>query len=222
MEGIFRERLTRFSVLVDLENKTCEAFLPNPGRLKELLTPGSKAVLRENFHGNRKTIYDLIGVYYKGQKVSVDSRFPNKLVFEALKKNALKEFAGYSVIKPEAYYGHTRFDFLLSEGQKSCFLEVKSCTLVKKGVAMFPDARTKRGARHVLDLVKAKKEGYRACIFFLIQRTDAHMFSSNNQVDPEFGKVLREAAKQDVEVYAYSSDFVGNQIILRGKVKVIL
>lgn len=222
VEGIFKERLTRFSALVMLKNEIYEVFLPNPGRLEELLTFGAKVVLKKNLHSKRKTAYDLIGAYHKGQKFSVDSRIPNKLIFEALKKQALKEFVGYSVIKTEAYYGHTRFDFLLNNGQKSCFLEVKSCTLAKNGVAMFPDAKTKRGTRHVLDLVKAKKEGYRACLLFVIQRTDAYAFSPNDTVDPEFGKALRKAANRGVEVYAYSSKFVGNKIRLKDKVKVVL
>lgn len=222
MEGIFKKRLTRFSALVKIEKKACEVFLPNPGRLEELLNAGSKVVLKRMVNNRRKTNYDLIGVYHRGQKVSVDSRIPNKLVLEALKKHALKEFLGYSLVKPEAYYGHTRFDFFLGNESKSCFLEVKSCTLVENGVAMFPDAKTERGARHLLDLIKAKKEGYRACILFIIQRIDAYSFSPNDKVDPKFGKVLREAANQNVEVYAYLSEFVGNQIKLRSKVEVVL
>ena len=221
-EGIFKKRLTRFSALVRLDNKIYEVFLPNPGRLDDLLKSGVKVILKENAHSGRKTAYDLIGVYHKGRKVSVDSRVPNKLILEALKRKALKEFVEYDMIKPEASYGHTRFDFLLCNNQESCFLEVKSCTLVKKGIAEFPDAKTKRGTRHVLDLVKAKKEGYRACLLFLIQRTDAYAFSPNDTVDPEFGKALRKAVNRGVEVYAYFSKFVGNKIRLKDKVKVVL
>jgi len=69
---------------------------------------------------------------------------------------------------------------------KSCLLEVKSATLVKNGVAMFPEAVTERGTRHVKDLVKAKKEGYRACILFLVQRNDAHSFAPDDESDPKF------------------------------------
>lgn len=222
VEGIFEERLTRFSALVRLDNKVCEVFLPNPGRLGELLNFGVKVILKKSEHSGRKTAYDLIGIYHKGQKVSVDSGIPNRLVFEALKKKALQGFAQYNMIKPEASYGHTRFDFLLSNNQESCFLEVKSCTLVKKGIAKFPDAKTKRGTRHVLDLVKAKNAGYRACLLFVVQKADAYAFSPNDKVDSEFGRALRKAVSQGVEVYAYSSEFVGNQIRLRERIKVVL
>jgi len=222
VEGVFKERLTRFSALVEVGDKTIHSFLPNPGRMYELLIPGTEVVLTEVTGRGRKTSHDLIGVYYKGQRISVDSRVPNKLVLEALKNRDLPEFSEYAIIKPEHPYGHTKFDFLLSDGWKPCLLEVKSCTLVKDGVAMFPDAKTERGARHVKDLLRAKDEGYRACILFIVQRTDALVFSPADEVDPEFGRALRHAAKQGVEVYAYCSEFVGDEIILSGRVKVEL
>lgn len=222
LEGFFIERLTRFSALVKLEDGIFEVFLPNPGRLRELLNFGAKVVLKKALNKGRKTAYDLIGVYHEGRRVSVDSRVPNRLVFEALKNKALKEFAEYSTIKPEPFYGHTRFDFLLGNNKELCFLEVKSCTLVRGGIAMFPDAKTERGTGHVMELLKARNEGYRACILFIIQRSDVHSFSPADDVDKGFGEALRQASKGGVEVYAYSSEFIGDKIILRGRVKVEL
>jgi len=171
--------------------------------MHELLTPGTKVILREALKESRKTRYDLIGVFYNDHVVSVDSRVPNNLVLEALKNRDIEELSEYNMIKPEYGYGHTRFDFFLTNEHEGCLLEVKSCTLVKDGVAMFPDAETERGRRHVRDLVKAKKEGYRACVLFIVQRTDAHVFAPNDETDPEFGKVLRDAVMKGVEVYAY-------------------
>ena len=136
--------------------------------MRELLTPGAKVILREVLKKNRKTEYDLIGVFYNDQTVSVDSRVPNKLVLEALKNRDIEELSEYNIVKPEYGYGHTRFDFFLANQHESCLLEVKSCTLVKDGVALFPDAETERGRRHVTDLAKAKKEGYRACVLFIV------------------------------------------------------
>jgi sugar fermentation stimulation protein A len=220
--GIFQKRPNRFLALVKVEDRILPSFLPNPGRMHELLTPGTEVILREVLKENRKTDYDLIGVFYNGQVVSVDSRVPNKLVLEALKNGDIEELSEYNIIKPEYGYGHTRFDFFLTNEHESCLLEVKSCTLVKDGVALFPDAETERGRRHLRDLVKAKKEGYRACVLFVVQRTDADVFAPNDETDSEFGKVLRDAALEGVEVYAYYSEFVGNKITLKGKVKVEL
>jgi len=226
LEGIFEERLTRFSAIVRVDGgETVPCFLPNPGRLRELLVSGARVVLRRGgAAGGRKTVYDIVGVYSGGVVVSVDSRVPNKLVLQALKNGDLAEFHGYAHFKPEYTYGRARFDFLLYGGSaaKPCLLEVKSCTLVRDGVAMFPDAPTERGARHVLELAKALGEGFRAAILFIIQRRDAKVFTPNDETDPKFGKALREAANRGVEVYAYLASFSGNKITLNGKVEVRL
>ncbi|MBS7646548.1 MAG: DNA/RNA nuclease SfsA [Candidatus Bathyarchaeia archaeon] len=225
-EGVFERRVTRFSALVKVKGKSQQCFLPNPGRLDELLTSGAQVILRKSntAKSKRETSYDIVGVYKNGAIVSVDSRLPNKLVFEVLKNRDLPEFSGYKVVKPEYRYGHARFDFLLRGGSaiKPCLLEVKSCTLVRDGVAMFPDAPTERGARHVLELAKALDEGFRATVLFIIQRSDAKFFTVNDGTDPKFGEALLRAVKHGLEVYAYSTRFAGNKIILNGKVKIML
>lgn len=214
VRGVFQERPNRFSALVKVKDKVLLTYLPNPGRMHELLIPGTEVSLREVSKDNRKTSYDLIGVSYDGQRVSVDSRVPNKLVLEALRNQEITEFSEYTTIKPEFGYAHSRLDFFLTNKHESCLLEVKSATLVKDGVAMFPDAVTKRGRRHVNELVKAKKEGYRACVLFLVQRTDAHSFAPSDETDPEFGKALRNAAAEGVEVYAYKMEISANFSLL--------
>ncbi len=145
IRGVFMERLTRFSALVRVGNQLVESYLPNPGRMSELLVSNVEVILKEAKGKERKTSYDLIGVYHKGQKISLDSRIPNKLVLEALRKKDLPEFSSYTSMKPEYSYNHTRFDFLPRNDPEPCLLEVKSCTLAKNGVAMFPDAKTVRG-----------------------------------------------------------------------------
>ena len=214
VRGVFQKRLNRFSALVRVKDKILLVFLPNPGRMRELLVSGTEVILREVLKENRKTSYDLIGVSYNGHWVSVDSRVPKKLVLEALRDRDIEELGEYDIIKPEYGYGHTRFDFFLANECESCLLEVKSATLVKNGVAMFPDAVTERGTRHVKDLVKGKKEGYRACILFLVQRNDTHSFAPDDESDPKFGKALRTAAAEGVEIYAYKMEISRNFLLL--------
>jgi len=223
--GTFWERPNRFLALVRVNGAIVPCFLPNPGRLHELLVPDVKVTLKEASKGDRKTPYDLIGVWANGQRISVDSRVPNQLLLEALRNRELEGFSMYRVVKPEWSFGHTRFDFLLTDGKdgvEKCLLEAKSCTLVEGGRALFPDAPTERGRRHILDLMEARREGYRACVLFLVQRTDAQRFCPNDAMDPEFGRALRRAATEGVEVYAYYSEFIGDEITLRGKVEVDL
>jgi sugar fermentation stimulation protein A len=222
IKAIFLNRPNRFLANVKLNNKILPVFLPNPGRMHELLKPGVKVSLRELKKKGRKTFFDLIAVFYDDQIVSVDSRIPNKLVFVALKEGDIEELRGYTEIKPEYGYDHARFDFFLTNNSESCLLEVKSCTLVKDGRALLPDAVTVRGRKHVKTLAEAKARGYRACVLFIVQRIDASVFSPNDEVDPKFGEALRKAVRKGVEVYAYSSEFTGNKIVLRGKLKVLL
>lgn len=220
IKGLFLERPNRFLALVSLGNRVFPSFLPNPGRMYELLFPGVEVLLKEVNKGHRKTRYDLIGVMHDGELVSVDTRVPNKLIFKVLKNKSLKEFMKYDVVKPEWKYGNSRLDFLLSNDFEQCLLEVKSCTLVKDNVALFPDAPTLRGTRHLLELIEANKQGFRACVFFVIQRINAKVFSPNDETDPDFGETFREALKKGVEAYAYCSEFVGNKITLRNKIEI--
>jgi sugar fermentation stimulation protein A len=127
---------------------------------------------------------------------------PNRIVNEALRNGALREYRLHSRIMPEASYAHSRIDFLLESNGKRCLLEVKSCTLVRKGVAIFPDAPTVRGRRHLFDLIGAKKRGYRACVMFVIQRPDPKVFMPNRDTDPDFAKALKLARSSGVEISA--------------------
>ena len=219
-KGHLEERINRYLASVNIDGNTILCFVPNPGRMLELLIPGKKVVLKEAGNKNRKTSYDLIGVYHEGQIVSIDSRVPNKLTYEALKDRKIPELDGYETIKKEYSYGKSRLDFLLSNGSERCLLEVKSGTLVENKRALFPDAPTERGRRHLRELIQAKKEGMRACVLFIIQRIDAEIFSPNDITDPEFGKVLRHAEKEGVEIFAYTSEFKDNSIILKDKIRI--
>jgi sugar fermentation stimulation protein A len=222
-QGIFLERPNRFLAIVKVEGAVVPSFLPNPGRLGELLFPGAEVLLSEvGAKRHRKTLYDLIGVFQEDQMVSVDSRVPNRLILEALRNRDLDEFSEYQVIRPEYRYGNSRIDFFLANEEERCLLEVKSCTLVAEGVALFPDSPTKRGRRHLAELITAKKEGWRACVLFVVQRSDAHRFIPNNAKDPAFGIMLRRAVMEGVEVYVFVAQFIERRIILNGRIEVTL
>ncbi len=208
--AVFQSRPNRFLgvVLVDGVEGLC--FIPNPGRMKELLYRGARVYLIPVESETRKTRYNLALVDHQGILVSVDSGVPNKVVREGVDGGIIEPFKGFHVKKAEYTFGESRLDFLLEGDSGKLLLEVKSCTLIRDGVALFPDAPTKRGSRHLKTLTRGLTQG-RSAVFFLIQRPDADRFRPNRETDPDFAANLEEAARAGVEVYAYTSrvDFDG-------------
>lgn len=136
----------------------------------------------------------------------VGTKVPNQIMREALSSGEVPEFSGYELVRSEPAYGNRRLDFLLA-GEKFCLVEVKSCTLVRDGIALFPDAPTERGRRHLQELARARQEGYRAGVVFVIQREDAKLFMPNDETDPAFGAALRKVVARGVEPIALASRF---------------
>jgi sugar fermentation stimulation protein A len=204
-EATFVARDNRFRTTVELDGRWVWAHLPNSGRLEELLEPGRRLFLRPAASPNRKTAYDLLLVDVEGVLVSADARLPNLLVEEALREGRLSPFEGYETVRREVKRGQSRLDFALEGRGRRCLIEVKSVTLVRGGgVALFPDAPTLRGRRHVEELRQAVAEGERAAIVFVVQREDAVAFAPHDEADPAFGHALRRAVEAGVEVYAYA------------------
>lgn len=208
----FLERPNRFLVRADLQGEGVDCHLPNPGRLRELLLPGAELLLRPAGGARRKTAFDAVAVRAGEVLVSLDTRLPNRAVRRALEKRSLPPFASSTRVLPEVPLGDSRVDFLLRDGA-DCYLEVKSVSLVEAGVALFPDAPTRRGRRHVEELEAAVAAGARAAVLFLVQRPDAHAFRPHDATDPAFGAALRRAHRRGVEVHAYRTRFDGERLV---------
>lgn len=221
-EAVFLERPNRFLAVVELEGDTVQAHVPDPGRLSELFIPGARVRLRAASGAKRRTAWDLIGVECPSGWVNVDSRLPNLLFAAALREGRLEEFPGIRNVRPEYRYENSVLDFQLQGDGPACLVEVKGCTLVVDGVALFPDAPTSRGARHVADLMKARDEGLRACVVMVVKYPDAALFSPNEAADPLFASTLRRAAAAGVEVIAYLAPWRGHSIALEKRVDVRL
>jgi sugar fermentation stimulation protein A len=202
-KAVLIDRPNRFLGRVHLDSKVTEVFIPNPGRMLELMLPGNEVFLRENIAPHRKTDYDMIGLEYNGVLVSIDSNLPNRFIKRLLLSHELPFFNEYEVVIPEPRAFKGRFDFKLTGVSGSTFIEVKSCTLVEDGRAIFPDAPTIRGARHLRHLAAALKSNQvvRAVIIFVVQRPDATIFSPNDETDPKFGDALRFAHASGVEIF---------------------
>lgn len=227
----FLRRPNRFRVEARLHASDVEvaAHCADPGRLRELLIPGTTIYVSPATNAARKTAYDLRFVEHpeNGRLVSLDSRVPNRLIGEELEAGRLEPFAGATeiareVTTPLVHGGvRSRFDFrLVDRDGTPCWIEVKSATLVEDGVARFPDAPTARGRRHVEELTELRRTGARAAVVFVIQRSDATRLEPKRDTDPAFAAALATAAEAGVELYAYVCELTPSRIDLRGQVPV--
>ncbi|TFH10462.1 MAG: DNA/RNA nuclease SfsA [Candidatus Thorarchaeota archaeon] len=218
--GKFIERPNRFLARVEIDGQIEEVFVPNPGRMYELMIPGKQVYIRDNSAPHRKTSFDMIGIYHDGVLISLDSNLPNRFMRALLETNQLTCFTGYSKVIPEPRVYGGRFDFLLEGENKRTFVEVKSCTLVVKRRVLFPDAPTARGARHMKHLAHALTSGDvdAAAVVFVIQRPDADIFSPHDGNDPIFGDALREAHNQGVQIIPLLTKVIDWNLVLVKKI----
>ncbi len=193
---IFRKN--RFLCQIEIDKEAAFCHVKNTGRLKELLTEGAQVYVEEHDNAKRKTKYSLVAVK-KGRKVvNIDSTAPNKVFYEWVKKGCFTD--GVTLIKPETTFGNSRFDCYIEAGERKIFVEVKGVTLEKDGVAMFPDAPTERGVKHLNELCECVKMGYEAYIVFVVQMRGVHTFIPNRQTHAEFADALENCKKCGVKI----------------------
>ena len=224
ISGTFIERPNRFITLVNINGKIVRSHLPDPGRLKELLIPGVEVLLRPASNLlKRKTKYSTVMVRFEGKLISLVSTLPNQFVMESITNNILPMFKKYKIIRPEIPYGTHRFDFLLNDYEDSTFyLEVKSVTYVKNGLAQFPDAITSRGTRHVGALAKLTQSGIKTGILFVCQRDDPISFAPMWDRDPTFSNALFEASKIGVNIWSISTKVTETEMTFKKEIPVNL
>lgn len=198
VEGQFVKRPNRFIGEVMIAGQMTKVHIPNTGRMAELLVPGASVKLSYCPNPGRKTDYTLMMVHYHDVWVVIHSTIANALVLEYY-----QSIAGISELKREVTFDKSRFDLSYRRDSQLFFCEIKSVNLVVKGTALFPDAPTERGKKHLRELMKAKRQGYGAETFFVVQRSDAFQFSANAATDPEFAETLAEARGAGVIVRAF-------------------
>lgn len=193
--GTFLDRPNRFIAHVELDGRRETVHVKNTGRCRELLLPGAEVWLTAPGTEGRKTKYDLVTVRKEnGLLVNIDSQAPNVVVREWMERQQ------YDVIVPEYTYGDSRIDFYMERGTERTLMEVKGCTLEIDGIGYFPDAPTERGVKHLRELAKAVKDGYRAAIAFAIQMDGITEVRPNMQTHAEFGTAMQEAKDAGVEI----------------------
>ena len=180
----FLERPNRFIAYARIAGKQETIHVKNTGRCAELLVPEAEIFVQESDNPERKTKWDLIGVRKGDRLINMDSQIPNKVVEEWLRAGNL--FLEPVAVRPETTYGNSRFDFYVESGETKAFIEVKGVTLEEDGVVRFPDAPSERAVKHVEELIRAKKEGYDAYVFLVIQMKGVRYFTPNMDTQPEF------------------------------------
>lgn len=219
----FVRRPNRFQGYVIINGREELVHVPNTGRCKEILIPGCTVILREENSPTRKTRYDLIAAYKGDKIINIDSHIPNKVVEEALRLKNIPDLKKYDIINREKAFGNSRFDFKLSNNNgEEYYLEVKGVTLEDNKKAMFPDAPTERGRKHLLELVEVKNSGKGAGVLFLMQMNNIESFSPNDKMDKEFGEALRYAKLKGVDIFAYECEVEDDFITLSKEVNIIL
>ena len=206
IRGIFKNRPNRFIAEVEVDGCLEIAHVPNTGRCKELLVEDAVVWLKPSDNPNRKTKFSLHFVENKGALVSLYSQQANSIVYDAIIDGKIKELAGYDHHQREKTVDNSRIDIYLANEKEECYVEVKGVTLIVDGEARFPDAPTERGAKHLKELIKLKKDGNRCAVFFLIQHPIGKFFRPNWENDPVFSQTLNDAYDAGVEILVYRCD----------------
>lgn len=200
----FLRRPNRFVVHAELEDgEEVRAHLPNPGRMEQILAPGRTLGLEPAGRGDRKTDWSAVLARTPGESgwISLVTTLPNRLVAEGLSSGRLEELADWEVERSEPTLGDSRLDFLLTRDDRRMALEVKSVSLEREGLGLFPDAVTERGTRHLRELTEiAGRDGWEAAVLFVAQREDVRAVTAAPDIDPAFTEALQRAREAGVRV----------------------
>lgn len=223
VKGKFISRPNRFIAMVEANGEITQCHVRNTGRCRELLIPGA-AVYMEDFAGrmgSRKLRYSLVCVEKGNRLINMDSQAPNAVVREALQNETIL-LPGMNTLKtivPEKTYGSSRLDFYIEDISGICgFAEVKGVTLEADSVAMFPDAPTERGIRHIEELCRAAAQGFNAYIIFVIQMQGIDMFTPNYKTHADFGNALKKASEAGVHILCYDCHVEPDSIAVKSPV----
>lgn len=217
IKGKILKRYKRFLADIELENgEVVVAHTANTGSMKTCWEPGWKVLCSYHDDPKRKLKYSLEMTNNGKSWILVNTGMPNKLAYEAIEKDLIQELLGYDHIKPEVKIGKSRIDLLLTkENGEKCYVEVKNVTLLgEEGKALFPDGITERGQKHLRELMDIKKAGDRACMLYMVNRSDVNSFSPAEHIDPVYAELLREAESKGVEVLVYQTKLTPTAVLV--------
>ena len=220
LQGTLIKRYKRFFVDINFRDKIITAHCPNTGSMMGLQNKGNKTWFSKSNDTKRKLKYSLEIIEVEKNLVGINTLLTNKLVFEALNLKKIKNLIKFDNIKTEVKFSNsTKFDFLISNSEEKCFLEVKNVTLLRnKKIAEFPDAITSRGTKHLEELCNAKKMGYQSYMLYLIQRDDCDSFKIAEDIDKKYKIAFSKALKSGVKVLCYDCKLNNGEIKLNKQI----
>ena len=215
----FLRRVNRFIADIELsDGQIVQAHLANTGRMQELLRPGVAALVRPAKNPARKTAWDLLAVDHGGSWVCLAAAWANDFMREWLSKGRIAGFYDWKQIEWEKKIGNSRFDFAVTlQSGERWLLEVKSVNYVIDGHALFPDAPTTRGRRHVEELLALREQGWQVGIFFVTMGQPVVDVGFNAENDPEFARVMQRAIAEGAVVRAFSAEILPPDVYFRGE-----
>ena len=219
-KALYLSRPNRFVLICRLRGKTVNAFLPNPGRLSELLLPDTPIYLEKTSNPNRSLRYTAVALEREGLRIVLHTHKTNEVARYLIESGSIPGLMNHEVVRAEVTHGNSRFDFLLRKGGHEMFLEVKSCTLFSKNVAMFPDAVTARGKKHLEELSRLSAEGSSCAVLFLVHWPRAEVFLPDFHTDLEFAGAMKDA-KEKVRFFPVSVEWGEDLSIVPERTKVL-
>ena len=223
--GTLIRRYKRFLADIRLADGTeITAHCPNPGSMLRVGVPDRPVAVSHSDNPARKLAYTWEMIELDGGWVGVHTGRTNALVEEALRAGDIAELRGFTALRREVPVGDSRLDFLLGfEGDALCYVEVKNVTLTDEGHrAIFPDSVTARGQKHLRELMGLAAAGHRAVMLFLVNRGDCDEFGPADDLDPEYGKLLRQAAARGVEVLSYAATVSPQHVTVSRSIPTVL
>lgn len=221
----FLRRYKRFLADVQMPDGTeITVHCPNTGSMRECLLEGSDCWLLRSGNPKRKYAWTWQLATTPSQDIAcINTHVANSVVGEALANKQITELAEFTGFRPEVKYGEgSRIDFLLTEGERQCYLEVKSVTLLENGQGYFPDAKSTRGQKHLEELVKVKQAGFDAVLLFCVMHTGINSVEPASHIDPRYAALLSEAANAGVKVLAYKASISAEEITLAESLPVVI
>ena len=220
LQGTLIKRYKRFFTDIKYQNKIITAHCPNTGSMLGLLDVGNRVWFSRSDDIKRKLKYTLQIIEVNDMKIGINTQLTNKIVLEALNNKKIKPLIKFSNIKREVKFSdETRFDFLLSNIKEKCFLEIKNVTLFRNGnIAEFPDSVTTRGKKHLIDLIKAKKKGYKSYILYLIQRESCDSFKIAGDIDKDYEIAFKKAKINGIKILCYNCKLSDEEILLNKQI----